>query len=105
MAEMLRLLGHQVHTAHDGLEAVEQAERFRPEVILMDIGMPVLNGLDATRRIREQPWGRKVAVIALTGWGHDGDRSRSRGAGCNGHLVKPVALTDLARALTDLASG
>ena len=57
MAEMLRLLGNEVRTAHDGLEAVEAAEAFRPEVILMDVGMPRLNGLDATRRIREQPWG------------------------------------------------
>ncbi len=105
MADMLRLLGHQVHTAHDGLEAVEQAERFRPEVILMDIGMPVLNGLEATQRIRERPWGRGVAIIALTGWGQDGDRERSREAGCDGHLVKPVDLADLARALTDLADG
>ena len=76
---MLRLLGNEVRTAHDGVEAVEQAEAFRPEVILMDVGMPRLNGLDATRRIREQPWGRARAVIALTGWGQDADRDRSRG--------------------------
>ena len=56
---MLRLLGNEVRTAHDGLEAVEAAEQFRPEVILMDVGMPRLNGLDAARRIREQPWGRR----------------------------------------------
>ena len=58
MAMMLKLLGDEVVTAHDGIEAGEAAERFRPEVILMDVGMPRLNGLDATRRIREQPWGR-----------------------------------------------
>lgn len=72
---MLRLLGDEVRTAHDGVEAVEVAEAFRPQVVLMDVGMPNLNGYDATRRIREQPWGRSVVVVALTGWGQDGDRT------------------------------
>ena len=89
--------------AHDGLEAVEAAEAFRPEVILMDVGMPRLNGLDATRRIREQPWGRGMTIIALTGWGQEGDRTRSREAGCDGHLVKPVSLADLQKFLGELA--
>ncbi len=101
MAMMLRLLGHEVRTAHDGVEAVEAAEAFRPEVILMDVGMPRLNGYEATRRIREQPWGRSVIVIALTGWGQEGDKLRSSEAGCNGHLVKPVSLPDLERALVE----
>ena len=61
--------------AHDGLEAVEVAEEFRPEVILMDVGMPRLNGYEATRRIRERPWGRSVTIIALTGWGQKGTPS------------------------------
>ncbi|MDC0673009.1 hybrid sensor histidine kinase/response regulator, partial [Nannocystis radixulma] len=99
MAMMLEMLGHEVHTAHDGLEAIEAADRFRPEVILMDVGMPRLNGLDATRRIREQPWGRGMTIIALTGWGQDADRQRSREAGCDSHLVKPVNLQDLEQAL------
>ncbi|QEH35768.1 Autoinducer 2 sensor kinase/phosphatase LuxQ [Aquisphaera giovannonii] len=101
LAMMLRLLGDEVRTARDGIEAVELAGEFRPEVILMDVGMPRLNGLDATRRIREQDWGRGIAIIALTGWGQDGDRDRSREAGCDGHLVKPVDLPDLERALAD----
>jgi PAS domain S-box-containing protein len=105
MAEMLLLLGNEVHTAHDGLEAIEQAERFRPEVILMDIGMPRLNGLDATRRIREQPWGQEIAVIALTGWGQESDRERSSEAGCDGHLVKPVSLPDLEKLLAEVRTG
>ena len=83
--------------AHDGVEAVEQAEAFRPHVILMDVGMPKLNGLEATRRIRGREWGRDVTIIALTGWGQEGDRERSRDAGCDGHLVKPVNLPDLER--------
>jgi PAS domain S-box-containing protein len=105
LAMMLRLLGDNVRTAHDGIEAVEAAGRFRPEVILMDVGMPRLNGLDATRRVREQPWGRAITIIALTGWGQDGDRERSREAGCDGHLVKPVNLPDLEKLLLELAGG
>ncbi len=101
MAMMLRLLGDEVRTAHDGVEAVEVAETFRPQVILMDVGMPRLNGYEATRRIREQPWGRSIIVIALTGWGQEGDRLQSREAGCNGHLVKPVSLPDLEKLLSE----
>jgi PAS domain S-box-containing protein len=102
MAEMLRLLGNEVWTANDGLEAVAAAEVLRPEAILMDVGMPRLNGLDATRRIREQSWGKTVTIIALTGWGHEDDRERSRGAGCDGHLVKPVNLAELEKMLADV---
>ncbi len=92
---MLELAGHEVVLAHDGVEAIERAAQFRPEVILMDVGMPRLNGLDATRQIRQEPWGRTATIIALTGWGQECDRDQSREAGCNGHLVKPVALEDL----------
>jgi PAS domain S-box-containing protein len=99
MAMMLRLMGNEVRTAHDGVEAVEVAEAFRPQVILMDVGMPRLNGYEATRRIREQPWGRSVRIIALTGWGQEGDKLQSKEAGCDGHLVKPVNLPDLERLL------
>jgi PAS domain S-box-containing protein len=95
LAKLLQLLSNDVRTVHDGVEAVEQAEEFRPEVILMDVGMPGLNGYDATRRIREQPWGRTAIIIALTGWGQEGDRIQSREAGCDGHLVKPVSLAAL----------
>jgi PAS domain S-box-containing protein len=104
MAMMLRLLGNEVRTAHDGIAAVEIAERFRPQVILMDIGMPKLNGYEATQRIREQPWGRDMAIIALTGWGQEVDRARSMEAGCNSHLVKPVDLSDLEKLLIELQS-
>jgi PAS domain S-box-containing protein len=102
MAEMLRLFGNEVALAYDGMEAVERAREFHPEVVLMDVGMPRLNGLDATRRIREQPWGRGIAIIALTGWGQDADRARTREAGCDGHLVKPVSAEDLTRLLSGL---
>ena len=102
MAAMLELLGDEVRTAHDGLEALAAAEAFRPDVILMDVGMPRLNGYDATRRIRKQPWGRTIVIVALTGWGQADDRTRSRAAGCDGHLVKPVSLADLEALLTGL---
>ncbi|MFZ6177899.1 PAS domain-containing protein [Nannocystis pusilla] len=103
MAMMLEMLGHVVRTAHDGVEAVEVAGAFRPQVILMDVGMPRLNGLDATRQIRERPWGKDIAIIALTGWGQDADRARSKAAGCDCHLVKPINLGDLERALDQYA--
>ncbi|WP_434427740.1 PAS domain-containing protein [Nannocystis pusilla] len=103
MAMMLEMLGHEVRTAHDGIEAVEVAGAFRPQVILMDVGMPRLNGLDATRQIRERPWGKDIAIIALTGWGQDADRARSKAAGCDFHLVKPVNLGDLEHALDQCA--
>jgi PAS domain S-box-containing protein len=102
MAMMLKLLGNEVVTAYDGLEALATAEVFRPQVILMDVGMPNLNGLDATRQIREQSWGKQMTVVALTGWGQNDDRDQSRAAGCNGHLVKPVELPDLQRLLSEL---
>src|SRR5262249_54544565 len=86
VARLLGLLGNAVRTAPDGLEAVKVAEESRPEVILMDVGMPRLNGYEATRRIREQPWGGGLIIIALTGWGQEGDRVESREAGCDRHL-------------------
>lgn len=105
LAEMLQLVGNEVALAYDGLEAVERASDFRPDVILMDVGMPRLNGLDATSRIREQPWGKSVVIIALTGWGQDSDRALSNAAGCNGHLVKPASLSALQQLLGELDDG
>jgi PAS domain S-box-containing protein len=102
MALMLKFLGNEVLTAYDGLEAVAAAHQFRPEVILMDVGMPRLNGYDATRRIRDQQAAPAPIIIALTGWGQDGDRALSKEAGCDGHLVKPVNLPDLEKLLTEL---
>jgi CheY-like chemotaxis protein len=102
MAIIFDVLGHEVHTAHDGVEAVEVAARVKPSIILMDIGMPRMNGHDATRRIREQEEGPPAIILALTGWGQDEDRALSRAAGCDGHLVKPVRLPDLQRVLAEL---
>jgi CheY-like chemotaxis protein len=90
MALVLRLMGHEIHTAHDGLEAVQAAASFRPEVVLLDIGMPKMNGYEAARHIREQPWGEEMALIALTGWGQEEDKRRALEAGFDHHLTKPV---------------
>ena len=102
MAMMLQIMGSEVDTAHDGLEAIEKAQSFRPEIILMDIGLPVLNGLDATRRIRELDFDTRVTIIALTGWGQESDRVQSHEAGCDGHLVKPVNIADLEKLLKEV---
>ncbi len=102
LAKMLTLLGNDVRIARDGIQAVRTADEYRPEIILMDVGMPGLNGYDATRRIREQPWGPGAIIIALTGWGQAGDRIQSKAAGCDGHLVKPVSLPDLESMLGEL---
>jgi PAS domain S-box-containing protein len=102
LAMLLNLHGHQATTAHDGIEAVERAGAERPEVILLDIGLPRLNGYDACRRIREQPWGQEMAVIAVTGWGQDEDKRRAREAGFDGHLVKPIDQAALMALLASL---
>jgi len=102
LAMMLRMMGHVTQTAHDGLAAVEAVVAFRPELILLDIGMPKLNGYDACRRIREQPDGGAIRIVALTGWGQEGDRRRSKEAGFDGHLVKPANLAALEEELAAL---
>ncbi|HEY2933568.1 MAG TPA: ATP-binding protein [Acidobacteriota bacterium] len=89
LAILLRMMGHEVHTAHDGLEAVGAATVLRPDVVLLDIGLPKLNGYEAARRIREQAGG-EMMLIALTGWGQEEDRRRSIEAGFDHHLTKPV---------------
>ena len=92
---MLNSMGHEVQTAHDGLAAIKSASEFLPDIILLDIGLPKLNGYEACRRIREQPWSAHMVIVALTGWGQDEDRRRSAEAGFDHHFVKPVAITAL----------
>jgi CheY-like chemotaxis protein len=101
MAMMLEFMGNEVRTAFTGTQAIAAAEAFRPALILMDIGMPELDGYEAARRIRGEPWGHDICIIALTGWGQERDRVRSREAGCDGHLVKPVEPAALERLLAD----
>ena len=105
LAMLLKITGNQTHMAHDGLEAIEAVEKHRPEVVLLDIGLPDLNGLDVCRHVREQSWGRDIVVIALTGWGQEEDRRKSQEAGFNGHLVKPVDYDELLELLSSLAVG
>jgi PAS domain S-box-containing protein len=95
LARVLAMLGCEVRTAGDGIEAVELARDFAPDVVLMDVAMPRMNGYEATRRIRDLPGGDRIVIVALTGWGLETDRERSREAGCDGHLVKPVGLLEL----------
>ncbi len=104
LAMLLRLLGHEAEVARDGLEAVETALRARPDVVLLDIGLPRLNGFEAARRIRLSPHGREIRLIAITGWGQDEDRSLSRAAGFDEHLVKPVDIDLLSSLLEKPAS-
>jgi CheY-like chemotaxis protein/anti-sigma regulatory factor (Ser/Thr protein kinase) len=95
LATLLELGGHEVFSAANGALALECAERHLPEVALLDIGMPKLDGYEVARRIRAQPWGRKITLVALTGWGQDSDRRRSGEAGFDSHLVKPLDLDKL----------
>ncbi len=78
--------------AHDGRDAVKQAEDFLPDVVFLDIGMPMLDGHETAKLIRQQPWGKEMVLVALTGWGQGEDRRRSKDAGFNHHLVKPADL-------------
>ena len=93
LALMIKLLGHEVASAFNGLEAVERAREFRPEIIFMDLGMPVMDGCAAAQSIRSEAWGASVTLIALTGWGQDVDKERTSEAGFDHHLVKPVEPT------------
>jgi CheY-like chemotaxis protein len=97
---LLRLKGNDIRTAYDGLDAVEVAQTFHPELVLLDIGLPKLNGYDVARQIRQQSWGRNVILVALTGWGDQDDRRRSQEAGFNFHVVKPVDVIALERLLS-----
>ena len=105
MSMMLQIMGNDTRTAYDGREGVDVAEAFRLDVALFDIGMPKLNGYEAGRLIREQPWGTGVTLIAVTGWGQDEDRHRSREAGFDHHLVKPVDPHELMKLLIGQSEG
>lgn len=102
LAMMLSIMGHETRTAHDGESAVETAESFLPEVVLLDIGLPKLNGYEVAQRIREHAWGASMFLIAVTGWGQEEDRQRSSEVGLNVHMVKPVEPAALERLLAEL---
>jgi CheY-like chemotaxis protein len=101
LALLLQTSGHTVHVANDGASAMELATRLKPDVAVLDIGMPILNGYEVAKRIRSESWGGRMTLIALTGWGQDEDKSAALAAGFDHHLTKP---TDPAR-LESLLAG
>ncbi|MFL6621685.1 MAG: PAS domain-containing protein [Sulfurifustis sp.] len=103
LAALLRLMGHRARTARDGVEAIEVAESFRPDVVLLDIGMPRMNGYETARHLRGRPWGKELLLVALTGWGQESDKRRARDAGFDHHVTKPIDPTLLTRLLAERA--
>jgi CheY-like chemotaxis protein len=102
LAMLLKMAGNTTETANDGMQAVQRAATYRPEVILLDIGLPRMSGYDVCRAIRAQPWGKDIVIVALTGWGQEEDRRKSKEAGFNGHLVKPADYSALMKLLAEL---
>lgn len=105
MGMMLELMGNRVQLAYDGRQAVELGRQFRPEVILMDLGMPRLDGYEAARAIRDEDWGKSVILVAMTGWGQDTDRQRAQDAGFDQHLIKPLDPENVRELLSELNDG
>jgi two-component system, chemotaxis family, CheB/CheR fusion protein len=103
LAMLLTLRGHDCFVAYDGLDAIDKVTRLAPDIVLMDLGMPRLDGIEATKRLRAIPGGEKLKIMALTGWGAAQDRARTRAAGFDLHLVKPVDTDDLDRMLQMLS--
>ena len=104
LAELLTIMGNETQTAYDGLEALAVAAAFKPDVTLLDIGLPKLNGYEVCRRIRQQAWGKSMVLYALTGWGQEEDQQRSLAAGFDAHLVKPILAAELETLLSGLTA-
>jgi CheY-like chemotaxis protein len=102
LATLCELYGADVRFAFDGAQTLRIAETFQPDVVLMDISMPIMNGYEAARAIRRAPWGQQTVLIALTGWGRSADRDAAESAGFDGHLLKPVEVEKLLRLICDL---
>ena len=98
---LLQSMGHDTRVVHDGVEALEEAELFRPEVVLLDLGMPRLDGYETARRIASRPWAAATQIVAVTGWGQEADRQRAKEAGFHRHLVKPVDLAALREVISN----
>jgi CheY-like chemotaxis protein len=99
---LLGMAGNETRTAYDGAEAVRVAEKFRPDVVLLDLGLPMMDGYETCTRIRQQPWGKDILVVALTGWGQAEDRRRSTEAGFDRHIVKPADPVELMKMVAEL---
>ena len=104
LSMLLKFGGHETFIAHDGREALRLADEIRPDVILLDIGLPGMSGYQVCRQIRQEPWGRDMVLVAVTGWGQEDDRIRSREAGFDAHIVKPVDPDLLAKIIAPVAS-
>jgi len=105
LATLLHVLGHETGVAHDGIEAFDCLATGRFEIAILDIGMPRLNGYDLARKVRAEPWGRSLVLIALTGWGQSDDKRRALDAGFDRHLTKPVEIDQLTGVLAGLENG
>lgn len=101
LAMLLQALGNEVRVARDGEETLQMADEFRPDIVLLDLGMPKLDGYETARRIREATWGKNMVLAALTGWGQEEDKRRTKEAGFNHHFIKPVELSTLEQLLAD----
>jgi len=95
MATLIRLSGHEIEMAHDGKTALEKAKSFKPEIILLDVGLPDMHGYEVAERLRAVPENKSLVIVALTGYGNEEDRRRARDAGFDYHFVKPVDFTAL----------
>jgi PAS domain S-box-containing protein len=101
LSMLLQAMGHDTRVVHDGMEALEEAELFQPDIVLLDIGMPRLDGYETARRIASRPWAGATQIVAVTGWGQETDRQRAKEAGFHRHLVKPVDLDALREVMAE----
>jgi CheY-like chemotaxis protein len=99
---LLELSGYEIETAYDGSAAIDAAARFQPQMILLDIGLPGLDGYEVARRMRSEPWGKRATLVAVTGWGQAEDRERSKAAGFDAHFVKPIDHDALVKLLAEI---
>ena len=95
LAKLLGLFGHEARYSTSGADALEAGADFEPDVVVLDLGMPGMDGLETARRLKQEPWGKGVMLIALTGWGQPEDLQRTRAAGFDAHLVKPLEIDRL----------
>ena len=102
LAMLLEMSGNATEAVYDGCEAVERAATYRPDIVLLDLGLPGMSGYDACRAMRQHSWGRDMTIVAVSGWGQDEDRRKSSDAGFDGHLVKPVHFAQLNQLLLSL---
>ena len=101
---VLKTLGHEVRTAHDGEAGLAAAAEYRPDLVVMDLGMPNMDGYEACRRIRAESWGGDPFLVALTGWGSADDERRTREAGFDQHLIKPVDADAISKIIAEMST-